>query len=141
MNIKKVLVAVGGAKADDEAIALACKTAKYSKAQVYAIHVIEVKRALPLDAELPLESRKGEDILSHAESVARQQDYAVETELLQARQVGPAIVDEARDRQVDLIILGIDYKTRFGEFTLGNTAPYVLKNAPCRVWLCREPSV
>jgi len=33
--------------------------------------------------------------------------------------------------------MGIGYKRKFGEFDLGHTAPYVLKNAPCRVWLAR----
>jgi hypothetical protein len=33
--------------------------------------------------------------------------------------------------------MGIGYKRKFGEFDMGHTAPYVLKNAPCRVWLAR----
>ncbi|MDP2728276.1 MAG: universal stress protein, partial [Dehalococcoidia bacterium] len=65
-------------------------------------------------------------------------DYEVETELLQAREVGPAIVDEAIERGVDLILLGVPYKKRFGEFNMGRVAPYVLKNAPCRVWVIRQ---
>jgi nucleotide-binding universal stress UspA family protein len=51
--------------------------------------------------------------------------------------VGTAIVDEALEREVDLIVMGIGYKRKFGEFDMGHTAPYVLKNAPCRVWLAR----
>jgi nucleotide-binding universal stress UspA family protein len=39
---------------------------------------------------------------------------------------------------VDLILLGVTYKRRFGEFDLGRTAPFVLKHAPCRVWVCRQ---
>ena len=140
LDIKKVLVAVSGGRADDEAIILACKLAKQSKAKIYAIYVIEVKRALPLDADLPMESTWGEEVLSHAETVAEKQDCALEIELLQARQAGPAIVDEARERGIDLIILGMDYKLHFGEFTLGRAAPYVLRNAACRVWICREPA-
>ncbi|MSQ14673.1 MAG: universal stress protein [Dehalococcoidia bacterium] len=140
MDIKKVLVAVSGGRTDDEAITLGSKLARESKAKVYAIYVIEVKRALPLDADLPMESKKGEEVLNYAEGVAQKQDCKLETELLQARQAGPAIVDEARERGVDLIILGLDYKTHFGEFTLGKTAPYVLRNASCRVLVCREPS-
>jgi nucleotide-binding universal stress UspA family protein len=51
--------------------------------------------------------------------------------------VGTAIVDEALEREVDLIVMGIGFKRKFGEFDMGHTAPYVLKNAPCRVWLAR----
>jgi hypothetical protein len=46
-------------------------------------------------------------------------------------------VDEALEREVDLIVMGIGYKRKFGEFDMGRTAPYVMKNAPCRVWLAR----
>jgi nucleotide-binding universal stress UspA family protein len=70
--------------------------------------------------------------------VAKKRSCNVETELLQAREVGPALVEEAVERGIDLIIIGTNYKTPFGEFSLGDTAPYILKNAPCRVWLCRK---
>ena len=65
-------------------------------------------------------------------------DCEVLTELLQAREAGPAIVDEAVERGIDLIIMAISYKKPFGEFDLGSTVPYVLKNAPCRVLIWRE---
>jgi len=67
--------------------------------------------------------------------VAEEEDWEVETDVLQAREVGPAIVDEAVERGVDLIVMGISYKQRFGQFSLGNVAPYVLKNSPCPVML------
>jgi hypothetical protein len=35
--------------------------------------------------------------------------------------------------------MGITYKTSFGQFTMGNVVPYVLKNAPCRVMLYQQP--
>jgi len=34
--------------------------------------------------------------------------------------------------------MGVTYKRRFGQFSLGNVVPYVLKNAPCRVILYHE---
>ena len=34
------------------AVVLACSIAKKNKGKVFAVHVIEVKRSLPLDAEL-----------------------------------------------------------------------------------------
>ncbi|MBI2756675.1 MAG: universal stress protein [Chloroflexi bacterium] len=138
MPPSRILVTVNGNATDDEAVAMACDAAKVAKAEVYAIYVIEVKRTLPLDVDLPPEAAKGDAILAHAENIARQSRVAIETELLQARDVGTAIVDEAAERQVDLIVLGAPYKRRFGEFDLGRTVPYVLKNAPCRVWLTRS---
>ncbi len=135
MEFHKILVPVIGTEADDEAIGLACRLAKKDKGKVWAVYVITVKRTLPLDAEIEPESKKAEEILDHAESVAEGQDYEIETELLQAREAGPTIVDEAVEREVDLILMGVKYKRRFGQFSLGSVVPYVLKNAPCRVIL------
>ncbi|KKK74247.1 hypothetical protein LCGC14_2885670, partial [marine sediment metagenome] len=84
------------------------------------------------------EIKEAEDILDHIASIAEEQGYEVETDLLQAREVAPTIVDEAVEREVDLILIGITYKRRFGQFSLGSVVPYVLKNAPCRVILYQE---
>ena len=137
IRANRILVPVNGNATDEEAIALACEVARWGKASVYAIYVIEVKRTLPLDVDLPPEAAKGDTILGRAERVADEFGLEIETEILQARDVGTAIVDEALEREVDLVVMGISYKRKFGEFDLGHTAPYVLKNAPCRVWLAR----
>lgn len=135
----KVLVPVKGHPADEAAIRLACNIAQKSKGKVYALYVIEVKRSLPLEAVIDLEMERGEAVLDQAERYAADADYEAEAELLKAREVGPAIVDAAVEKEVDLIVMGVSYKRRFGEFSMGRTVPYVLKNAPCRVILSREP--
>ena len=135
MEAKRVLVPVRGSDADEETMRLACQLAKKAKGKVWAVSVVAIKRALPLDAEIESELKKAEDILNKAEEVAEEEDYEVETDVLQAREVGPAIVDEAVERGVDLIVMGISYKQRFGQFSLGNVVPYVLKNSPCPVML------
>jgi nucleotide-binding universal stress UspA family protein len=139
MKLKRILVAVSGRDADVEAVKLACDLAKKSKAEVYVLYVIEVKRSLPLDAVIDSEIEKAEKVLTNAEDIAVDREYEVETDLVQAREVGPAIVDEAMEREVDLILMGVTYKRRFGVFGLGRVIPYVLEEAPCRVLLCREP--
>ena len=139
MDFSKILVTVSGTKADEEAIKLACSLAKKNKVKIYVVYVITVKRALPLDAEIEAEIRKGEEILDHIESIAEEQDCEVETDLLQAREVAPTIVDEAVERDVDMILMGVTYKRHFGQFSMGDVVPYVLKNAPCRVMLYHEP--
>jgi nucleotide-binding universal stress UspA family protein len=138
IQASRILVPIRGNPTDDEVVELACAIARPTKAQLHAIHVIEVKRTLPLDAELHDEAERGEDMLNRAEQVAERLGQSIHTDLLQARDVGPAIVDEALERGIDLIILGITYKKRFGDFDLGKTAPYVLRHAPCRVWVCRQ---
>ena len=139
MRLERILVAINGKDADVEAVKLACDLAKKSKAKVYVVYVIEVKRSLPLDAVIESEVEKAEKVLTRAEDIAADRDYEVETDLVQAREVGPAIVDEAMEREIDLVLMGVTYKKHFGVFSLGRVIPYVLEEAPCRVLLCREP--
>lgn len=138
MEVKRILVPISGNGADEEAIELACALAKKSKAKIYIIYIIEVERSLPLGAQVDSEVEKSEEILTRAEDIAADLGYDIETDLLQAREAGPGIVDEAMERRVDLIVMGVGYKMHFGEFDLGKAIPYVLKEAPCQVLLFRE---
>ena len=135
-NETRILVPIKEGKTGEDAFRLACRLCNESKAKIYALYVIEIGRELPLDAEVDPEV--GEAILHRVEAVGREEKREVDAEYLQARHAGPAIVQEALQRQVELIVLGIPYKRRFGQFTLGETATYVLKNARCPVILCRE---
>jgi nucleotide-binding universal stress UspA family protein len=139
MEFHKILVPVTGSTADDEAIRLACRlTKKKNKGKIWAIYVVTVKRSLPLDAEIEPEVKKAEDVLNRISNVAENEDYEVETDLLQAREAGPTIVDEAVERGADLILMGVIYKRRFGQFSLGSVVPYVLQNSPCEVILYHQ---
>ncbi len=139
MQFNKILVPVAGTKADEEAMGLACAlTSQKNKGRVFAVHVIPVKRSLPLDSEIESEISRADSILSHTEELAQGQGCRIETDLLQAREVGPAIIDEAIEREVDLILIGVSYKKHFGQFSLGDVVPCVLKNAPCRVILYHQ---
>ncbi len=135
---KKVLVAVGGQGIDAETVRLACRMTDSHGGRLYGVHIIEVNRSLPLGAVLEEVVERGEKILDEVEQLASQSQLPVETELVQARDTGPAIVDEAVEWGADLIVMGLPYKRRFGEFNMGKTVPYVLKNANCRVMLFRE---
>jgi len=138
MEFKKILVPVVGTEADEEAMKLACRLAKKDKGKIWAVCVVAVKRALPLDAVIDSEMQSAEDVLDRVEVVAEEENFEVDTDILQGREVGPAIIDEAAERDVDLILMGIKHKRRFGQFSLGSVAPYVLKNAPCPVILYQQ---
>jgi nucleotide-binding universal stress UspA family protein len=133
-----VLVAVGGQAIDTETVRLASRMTDPHGGKLYAVHIIEVNRSLPLGAVLDDVVERGEKILDEVEQLVAQAQLPVETELVQARDTGPAIVDEAAEWGADLIVMGLPYKRRFGEFNMGKTVPYVLKNANCRVMLFRE---
>ncbi len=138
MRFSKVLVPVHGAEVDDEAVRLACQVTKPFQGKVFVLYIIEVNRGLPLDAEVKAETEKAERVLDHIVRLGREEGMEIEAELLQAREAGPAVVDEVVERGADLVILGQAYKRHFGTFSLRTTASYLLKNVPCRVWICRE---
>ncbi len=128
---------VDGSAASLDALALGCALSKRNKGTVYAVYVIEVARTLPLDAAMAAETSRGEDILTQAEQVADSLDCKLSGELLQARDWGHAVVDEAIERAVDAIVMGVGYGGALGEHRLGMMAQYVLTHAPCQVILCR----
>ncbi|MDD4876595.1 MAG: universal stress protein [Dehalococcoidales bacterium] len=139
MEFHKILVPVAGVITNEEIIELADNLlAKKNKGEICAVYVISIERTLPVDAEIESEIGKAENILNNIERIAVEQGLKIDTDLLQAREAGPAIVDEAIEREADLILMGLTYKRRFGEFSLGDVVPYVLKNAPCRVILYHQ---
>jgi nucleotide-binding universal stress UspA family protein len=138
MEFHKILVPVAGGAADIETVKLACQLARKDKSKLLVVHVIPIARSLPLDTELTPEVKKGENILEQAEKIALERGFDIETDLLQARNVGPSIVDEAVERQADLIVMGLAYKRLFGQYSLGDVTPYVLKNASCPVILFQQ---
>jgi nucleotide-binding universal stress UspA family protein len=143
MDIGKVLVPVSGNGVDSEVIGLACEIAEKNGATVYVVYVIEVDRSMPLDAPDVAKTSVAEDILVRAEDIARADGYQIDTGLIQAREAGAAIVEEARDGGVDLIVMGVGYRRRLarrpGEFDIGDTTSHVLREAPCHVILYRAP--
>jgi nucleotide-binding universal stress UspA family protein len=135
---KRILVPVNGSATDEEAVSLACRLARRQRAKVYVITILEVERSVALGAVPEGEVERAEKLLGRAEAVAAELEVAVDTELLQAREAGPAIVDEVREWKADLVVVGMPYRQRFGEFHMGKTAPYVLRYAPCRALFFRE---
>ncbi|MEX0683654.1 MAG: universal stress protein [Dehalococcoidia bacterium] len=129
---------VDGAPPGYDALALACGLAKRNKGKVYAVYVIEVARTMALDAELDADAQKAESVLVQAEEIADAVDAKVEGEILQARDAAHAIVDEAVERGVSAIVMGVDYEMALGEFELGRKAKYVIDHAPCQVIVVRE---
>src|SRR5260221_9389105 len=62
--------------------------------------------------------------------------------LVRARKAGPAIVDDARRRSAELIVLGAPRRAVGGRRRLfGGTVDYVLREAPCRVLIDRKSGV
>jgi nucleotide-binding universal stress UspA family protein len=139
-SFNRVVIALNGGSSDAQIVALASRFAKTGTTELIAVHIVEIDWTLPLDADIAGHSEEAQRVLDMAESVAESNKGKLTPVLLQARDIGAALVDEASERNADLLVVGLPYRKRFGgDFAIGRTIPYVLKNAPCAVWVVREP--
>jgi nucleotide-binding universal stress UspA family protein len=139
-TFRRALLALSGGPGDARIVRLAVEVARPARAELIGVHVVEIDWTLPLDADVAGSSEEAQRVLDGAEAIAEAGKVELETVLLQARDVGAALVDEAVERGADLLVMGLSYRKRFGgDFAIGRTIPYVLKNAPCAVWVVREP--
>jgi nucleotide-binding universal stress UspA family protein len=140
-SFKRVVIALNGGTSDAAIVALASRFARAGTGttEMIAVHIVEIDWTLPLDADIAGHSEEAQRVLDMAEEIAEDNKVRLTPVLLQARDVGAALVDEASERGADLLIVGLPYRKRFGgDFAVGRTIPYVLKNAPCAVWVVRE---
>jgi nucleotide-binding universal stress UspA family protein len=138
--VKRAVLSLTGGPVDDQVIDFGCKLARSDQSELVAVYVVEVDWRHGLDDELEEHREEASRALDLAEGMAEKEKVPMESTLLQARDVGAALVDEAVALEADAIVVGLPYKVRFGgDFALGDTIPYVFKNAPCRVFVVREP--
>ena len=137
----RLVVPVAGSEMDDRVLGMLPNLLNSEGGTITFLFVVEVPQAMPLDAELPTDIDVGERALRHAENAARQalpsRNTTIVTELLQARAVGPAIVDEAIRRDAEAIVMTATIHRRHGRPTLGETTEHVRLNAPCEVVVIR----
>ena len=140
MPFNRVIAVVTDDPSDINTISRATEIVRDDRGHLYVIYVIKVERSLPLDAEIEDQIARGEQVLHRSERLARLPRSAIDSQLLQARDIGPAVVHEAVVRDADAIVIGTSYPTDYGSFSIGNDIPYILEHAPCDVLLWREHS-
>jgi nucleotide-binding universal stress UspA family protein len=139
-SFRRAVVALSGNPNGQRLVRLVAEVARVHKAELIGVHVVEIDWSMPLDMDVAGRSEEIQQVLDLAEGTAEAAGVRLESVLLQARDVGAALVDETVEREADLLVVGLAYKTKFGgDFAMGRTIPYVLKNAPCAVWVVREP--
>jgi APA family basic amino acid/polyamine antiporter len=156
-----ILVPVFGNRLDDDIIQTAGRLAAethYGGDQpgsvIEALWVFELPLSLPLDAQLTeAQVRRARQALARAKAVGEEYEgVSVATTMIRARRIGAAIVREARDRGVEVIVLAAEEPSRihggalFGgsggplDNYVGEITKYVIRKAPCRVILTAPPS-
>ena len=104
-----------------------------------ALHVIPVPLDKPLDAPLEDAEEQAEASLAEAKLLASEHGVTVEGEIVRARSIGEAIVDEARKTGADLIVLGSAPRWRRQSRFFSPTVDYVLRRAPSEVMVIAYP--
>lgn len=134
------VLGLNGGVTDPLVVGAAIRLGKQARAEITGVHVIEVDWTHDLADTVPGSQQRASEVLDRAEAQAERAGVALKTTLLQARDVGAAIVDEAAAVGADVIVLGLPYRTRFGgDFAIGRVVPYVLQNAPMAVLVLRSP--
>jgi APA family basic amino acid/polyamine antiporter len=154
-----ILVPVFGTEDDDDIVSTAGRLADAAdepgelEPAVDVIFVIEVPLTVPLDAPpTPAQLEVAERALERAREVGSEYETVqVGTSMVRARSRGAGIVEEARRRGVDLVVMGAEPPTRIRGGALlggiggarppeiGPVTEYVLKKAPSRVLLTAPP--
>src|SRR5947209_16404068 len=92
----RIMIALNGHEMDEETVRIACRMApKRPGVKIYAVHVLEVNRSLPLGAVIESQVERGEDILAKPEQLVAEYELGCETELVQPRATGRAMFAEA----------------------------------------------
>jgi nucleotide-binding universal stress UspA family protein len=135
MNITHILMPYKGTESEDELLRATCRVARQFKARLLVVHVMEVPMSYALDAQRVPGHEEAEDLLDHAEEVAGEVGLHIETELVRDRSAGHAVVEQARAVGADLVIMEAASVKDPNAPAVGRTADYILKHAPCNVWI------
>jgi basic amino acid/polyamine antiporter, APA family len=154
-----ILVPVFGTKLDDDIVSTAGRLADAELEEgavpprLDVVYVAELPLTVPIDSPLPGGVRERADrALERAREVGDEyENVEVTTNLIPARSIGAGIVQEARDRGAEVIVMGGEPPTRIRGGAIlggiggarpeeiGEVTEYVLKKAPCRVLLTAPP--
>jgi APA family basic amino acid/polyamine antiporter len=135
----RILVPMKLGPIGEEMVATAVALAKDHDAAIDALFVILVPLEHAIDA--PLHDLEEEAAASLAEAMLLGEEHGVHVEpiTVRARSIGRAIVEEAVERESDLIVLGSSPRWRRQSAFFSPTVDYVLRTAPCEVLVVAFP--
>ncbi len=137
VKVRKILVPTTGAHTNDM-IQFAARLAKGYGADVTALHVIEIPPSLPLDTFFPEKLGVADSVMEQTQAIGREYEVPIDAQVKQSRFAGETIVELAKEGGYDLVIVGANPRALAqapGRTTFGTTVEYVVRNAPCRVWV------
>ncbi|HXN06844.1 MAG TPA: universal stress protein [Nitrospiria bacterium] len=138
-SVKKILVPTSGHPYSERGIELACRLGHEQKAEIFLAYVMEVPRTMPLDVALPDLERLAEEALKRAESIVILHGLTTHKMVHRSRIAGEEIARIAREKDVDMIVLGIRSHVGLKDEILGRTSDTILRLSPCEVIIDKLP--
>jgi nucleotide-binding universal stress UspA family protein len=124
----------------EEMVATAIAIAKETGAEVQAITVVRVPLRFPLEGDLPPDvAARVEASLEEARALGEDHEVEVAADVVRARSIGHVIVEEAKAREADLVVLGSSSRWRRQSRFFSPTVDFVLRHAPCEVLVVAFP--
>jgi len=136
---ERILVPMKIGLIGEEVLGTAFRLAEEQGCEVHVLHVIRVPLDLPLDAEMIDAEEEAEASLAEARLLAADQGIPIQVHIQRGRAIGEAIVHEAVDHEVDLIVVGSAPRWRRQSRFFSPTVDYVLRKAPCEVMVIAYP--
>ncbi|TWU02129.1 universal stress protein [Stieleria varia] len=106
---------------------------------------VNLLTAVPLHADasfLPVDGQTHTERVKEAIESVREQIRCVAPNtngyLLENNHVGDALVNFAEVHQCDLVVVGETQRSTLGRFLMGSVSRFVLRHAPCSVWITRN---
>jgi APA family basic amino acid/polyamine antiporter len=138
-HFRRILVPMKLGIIGEEMLATAVKLAGERGAAVEALHVIKVPLDLPIDADMAAAEERAQASLAEAAALGAEQNVVVTGTTVRARTIGGAIVEHARERNADLIVVGSSPRWRRQSRFFSPTVDYLLRTAPCEVLIVAFP--
>lgn len=139
-EFERILVPMKVGDIGEEMVATAIALAKEHGAEIEAITVVRVPRRYALEGELPPDVAARVDAsIEEAHMLGKDHGVEVRADVVRARSIGHAIVDEAKARGADLIVLGSSPRWRRQSRFFSPTVDFVLRHAPCEVLVVAFP--
>lgn len=127
--MKKIMVCYDRSKESKKAVRLARDLAQSLNGEVTIVTSLE--KGEPDNQDQINEAKAG---LEYARSMVESKDVPCSTDLLiRGLEVGRDLVEFARDRKIDVMVIGIIRKSKVGKLFFGSTAQYIILKAPCPV--------
>jgi len=135
--VRTILVPILEHYYSDRAVELAARLGQEQKARILIGYVVEVPRTLSLGVPLPETEQQAAGALAQAKTIVAMHGLEAQPEIIRAREAGEGIARVARDRGVDVIVMGISPGERFTEGSAARCAESLFRHAPCEVILDR----